>query len=90
MTKVDDSVANYRDLRTILWFLSDLLENLIRIDNPVRLFCTWGAYGKASCVEQLGCNCPKCGVHSRNKLTGDYYCRVDHSIRVPGSRTLSS
>jgi Protein of unknown function (DUF2769) len=75
MTKVEDSVANDEICGRFCGSCPTYKENHLRTGNPVRLFCARGASGKASCIEPHGCNCPKCGVHSHYKLTGDYYCR---------------
>jgi hypothetical protein len=74
MTKVDESVANLDICRRFCGSCPTYAANQLKAGKPTLLFCARGVSGKASGGKMEGCNCPKCGVHTRYKLTGDYYC----------------
>ena len=58
----------------VLRVMPDLRSNQLKTGAPSLLFCGRGGSEKASGGKQEGCNCKKCGVHKRYKLTDDYYC----------------
>jgi hypothetical protein len=74
MTKVDDSIANLDICSRFCGSCPTYAANHLKTGSPNLLFCALGKPGKASEEKKEGCNCPKCGVHTRYKLTGDYYC----------------
>jgi hypothetical protein len=74
MTNVDDSVANLDICGRFCGSCPTYAANHLKSGIPKLLFCARGKSEKASGEKMEGCNCPKCGVHARYKLTGDYYC----------------
>lgn len=74
MTPVDESVANLDICGRFCGSCPTYAANHLKSGEPSLLFCARGKSGKTVEAETKGCNCPKCGVHSRYKLTGDYYC----------------
>jgi hypothetical protein len=73
MTNVDESVANIEICRRYCGSCPTYAANHLKSGEPGLLFCARGKSGKAPDRKE-GCNCPKCGVHTRYKLTSDYYC----------------
>ena len=74
MTLIDESVANLDICGRFCGSCPTYAANNLKNGEPKLLFCARGKYGKTGEMKTEGCNCPKCGVHSRYKLTGDYYC----------------
>jgi hypothetical protein len=74
MTNVDESVANLDICRRFCGSCPTYAANQLKTGTPALLFCGRGGSGKAAGGTMEGCNCKKCGVHTRYKLTGDYYC----------------
>jgi hypothetical protein len=74
MTNVDDSVANRDICGRFCGSCPTYAANHLKTGDPTLLFCAKGGSAKAAAGKKEGCNCPKCGVHSRYKLTSDYYC----------------
>ncbi len=74
MAKVDESVANLDICSRFCGSCPTYAANHMKSGVPSLLFCARGGSGTASGGKKEGCNCPKCGVHTRYKLNGDYYC----------------
>ena len=74
MKKVDESVANIDICGRFCGSCPTYASNHLKSGKPSLLFCARGGSSNASGGKMEGCNCPKCGVHTRYKLTGDYYC----------------
>ena len=75
MQNVDASVANLDICGRFCGSCPTYHANHLNTGTPPLLFC--GREGSSllqKAGEKKGCNCPKCGVHTRYKLTGDYYC----------------
>jgi len=74
MKKVDESVANLDICGRFCGSCATYAANQLKTGNPGLLFCARGKTEKAAGGKMEGCNCPKCGVHTRYRLAGDYYC----------------
>jgi hypothetical protein len=74
MAKVDESVANLDVCGRFCGSCPTYAANTLKTHKPALLFCGRGGSPIAREIKREGCNCPKCGVHMRYKLTGDYYC----------------
>ncbi len=74
MVKVDESMANLDVCGRFCGSCPTYAANNLKNGKPYLLFCGRGGSLKAPEGKKEGCNCPKCGVHTRYKLTGDYYC----------------
>ena len=75
MKKIDASVANLDICGRFCGSCPTYMANNLKTGKPALLFCGRGnAIRPPQTGEQKGCNCTKCGVHTRYKLTSDYYC----------------
>jgi len=74
MTKVDESVANLDICTRFCGSCPTYAANRLKTGAPTLLFCARGGSPAARGGKSEGCNCPKCGVHTRYKLTEEYYC----------------
>ena len=75
MKKVDASVANLDICGRFCGSCPTYMANNLKKGKPTLLFCGKGpSIPPPQTGERKGCNCPKCGVHTRYRLTGDYYC----------------
>jgi hypothetical protein len=74
MTNVDESVANLAICTRFCGSCPTYAANQLKTGTPSLLFCARGGSVMAAGGKMEGCNCPKCGVHTRYKLTGSYYC----------------
>ncbi len=72
--KVDESVANLDICGRFCGSCPTYKENALKTGKPSLLFCARGNSDKGKGEKMAGCKCPGCGVHTRYKLTGDYYC----------------
>jgi hypothetical protein len=72
--KVDESVANVDICGRFCGSCPTWKENALKSGKPSLLFCARGNSDKGKEEKMVGCKCPGCGVHTRYKLTGDYYC----------------
>ena len=74
MAKVDESVANLDVCGRFCGSCPTYKANNLNAKKPSLLFCGRGGPVNGAEGKREGCNCTKCGVHTRYKLTGDYYC----------------
>ncbi|ABS56033.1 conserved hypothetical protein [Methanoregula boonei 6A8] len=79
MAKVDVSIANLDVCGRFCGSCPTFAANCLKTGKPPLLFCGQGGSSVTHEIKKEGCNCPKCGVHTRYKLTGDYYCMKEHS-----------
>ena len=74
MSKVDESVANVDICSRFCGSCPTYAANALKTGKPALLFCGRGGTPKSKGGKKEGCNCPKCGVHTRYKLDSEYYC----------------
>ena len=75
MHNVDASVANVDICGRFCGSCPTYRANNLDKEKPALLFCgRGGSTHTPQTGETKGCNCTKCGVHTRYRLTGDYYC----------------
>jgi hypothetical protein len=74
MANVDESVANLDVCGRFCGSCPTYAANNLKSGKPSLLFCGRGGAARVPGLTKEGCNCPKCGVHTRYRLTGDYYC----------------
>lgn len=74
MANVDDNVENMEICRKFCGTCPTYRDNHLKDAPPHALFCARGKSSKASSVKVTGCNCPGCGVFTKYKLTGGYFC----------------
>ena len=72
--KVDESVANLDICGRFCGSCPTYKENALKTGKPHLLFCARDNSDKGKGEKMAGCKCPGCGVHTRYKLTGDYFC----------------
>ncbi len=74
MVNIDESVANLEICGRFCGSCPVYAANNLKNGKPSLLFCGRGGSTKAPQEKKEGCNCLKCGVHTRYKLDSDYYC----------------
>ncbi len=74
MVKVDDNAENLEICKKFCGTCPTFRDNKLKEVPPHALFCARGTSAKAATTKKTGCNCPACGVYTRYKLSGGYFC----------------
>jgi len=74
MEIVDDNAENMEICKKFCGTCPTFMENQLKEAPPHALFCARGKSEKAATTKKTGCSCPGCGVYTKYKLAGGYFC----------------